>query len=683
MQNLNLFEIENKINELREKINHHNYLYYINDTPEISDAEYDKLFNQLKDYEKSYPHFITPDSPTQRVGAVISEKFEQIKHKFRLYSLDNANSDEELADWNERIKKYFSENEKIEFVCELKIDGLAIALTFENGIFTKGATRGDGLTGEDITTNLRTIKSIPLKLFSPDGKLPELVDARGEVFMPKSSFERLNEKRRATGEPEFANPRNAGSGSVRQLDPKITSERDLDIFIYGGIILGLEGELPKTHWETLAIYKKMGLKVNPTSKICNNIEEVFEYCKYWEERRFNLEYATDGVVVKVNNLEKQQELGYTARSPRWATAYKFPPEEASTTLEDIEISVGRTGAITPIAILTPIKLAGTTVSRASLHNADEIERLGLKIGDKVIVKKAAEIIPKVIAINNSATKQEGEPFKFPKYCPVCQTPIMRKENEVIYYCPNTMGCAAQLRGRLEHWVSREAMDIDGVGGSIINQLIESDLVKDPSDLYKLTVDNILSLERMAEKSAMNTINSIQDSKTRPLGRLINALGIRYVGKETAEILARHFHSIDNLAIADAQELSGIEGIGEKIALSIVTYFGDSDALDMIEKLKNAGVKTEEAREEIEKERPLAGKIFVLTGTLSSFDRNKAGDIIKELGGKVSGSVSKKTDFVVAGENAGSKYNKAISIGVKILNEEEFLHLINTYKTGEE
>jgi len=675
MQNLNLFDIPARIQELKDKINYHNYLYYVKDTPEISDAEYDRLLNELKELEKTHPGLITPDSPTQRVGAVVSEKFEQVKHKFRLYSLDNANSDEELMEWHERVKKYFPDEEKIELVCELKIDGLAIALTYENGFFTQGSTRGDGLVGEDITRNLKTVKSIPLKLFSPDGKLPELVDARGEVFMPKLSFERLNEKRRELGEPEFANPRNAGSGSVRQLDPKVTSERDLDIFVYGGVVLGLEGKLPETHWETLEIFKKMGFKVNSTSKLCKNIDEALAFCKHWDERRFDLEYATDGVVIKVNDLAKQQELGYTSRSPRWATAFKFPPEEAPTILEDIEISVGRTGAVTPVAILEPVRLAGTTVSRASLHNADEIERLGLRIGDKVYVKKAAEIIPKVIGVDLSARKGDSEPFKFPKFCPVCQTPLKRKENEVIYYCPNILGCDAQLRGRLEHWVSREAMDIDGVGPSLINQLIEKNLIKDPSDLYILTMQDILSLERMAEKSAFNTIDSIQASKNRPLGRLINALGIRYVGKETAEILAKHFHSIDNLKSATIEELAGIEGIGEKIAQSIKIYFEDIDNLDMIEKLKKAGVKIEESREEIEKEKPLEGKTFVLTGTLSTFDRNEAGDIIKELGGKVSGSVSSKTDFVVAGESPGSKYTKAVLLGVKILNEEEFLELI--------
>ena len=682
MQNLNLFDIPEKIQELRDRINYHNYLYYVQDAPEVPDSEYDRLMNELKELEKAYPQFITSDSPTQRVGAEVSEKFDQVKHKFRLYSLDNANSDEELREWAERVKKYFPENEKIEFVCELKIDGLAIALTYENGIFARGATRGNGLVGEDITRNLRAIKSIPLKLFSPDGKIPDLVDARGEVFMPKLSFEKLNAKRRDHGEPEFANPRNAGSGSVRQLDPKVTAERDLSIFTYGGVILGLEGELPKTHWETLQIFRKMGFKVNSTSKLCKSIDEAFQYCKDWEEKRFDLDYATDGVVIKVNDLAKQQELGFTARSPRWAIAFKFPPEEALTTLEDIEISVGRTGAVTPVAILHPVKLAGTTVSRASLHNADEIERLGLRIGDKVNVKKAAEIIPKVIGVDLSQRKEDSMPFKFPERCPVCETPLKRKENEVIYYCPNVTGCSAQLRGRLEHWVSKEAMDIDGVGESLINQFIEKNLVNDPSDLYNLTVEDILSLERMAEKSALNTINSIQESKNRSLGRLINALGIRFVGKETAELLARQFHSIDKLKSVTAEELASIEGIGEKIAQSIKIYFEDPDNLDIIEKLKKAGIKTEETTEEIEKERPLTGKNFVLTGTLSTLDRNKASDIIRELGGKVSSSVGSKTDYVVVGESPGSKYTKAVSLGVKILNEEEFLQFIKNFKSGE-
>ncbi|EKE02515.1 MAG: hypothetical protein ACD_20C00375G0004 [uncultured bacterium] len=678
MSTPNLFDIPKRIQELRDKINYHNYLYYVKDTPEISDAEYDRLFNELKSLEKDHPDLITPDSPTQRVGAIPSEGFEQVQHRFRLYSLDNANSEEELKDWYKRTGKYFPEAETIEFVCELKIDGLAVALTYENGHFVRGATRGDGVTGEDITQNLKTVRSIPLRLFPLDnGVLPELIEARGEVFMPKSSFEKLNEKRREIGEQEFANPRNAGSGSVRQLDSRITAQRDLDIFVYGGVILGLKGELPKTHWELLQIYKKLGFKVNDTSKLCAGIDEVIDYIRCWDDKRIDLGYATDGVVVKVNDLTKHDEMGYTARSPRWAVAFKFPPEEMLTTLLDVEFSIGRTGAITPIAHLEPVQLAGTTVARASLHNADEIKRLDLRYGDKVYVKKAAEIIPKVIGVDKSQRKENSEPVEFPHYCPSCGTPLERKENEVINYCPNILGCKAQLKGRLEHWVSREAMDIDGVGSSLIAQFVDNDMVRDPADLYALTKENILSLERMAEKSATNIIDAIQSSKDRPLNRLVNALGIKYVGKETADLLSKTFYSIDEIKSASYEQLASIEGVGEKIAQSIINYFSNPDTIIMIDKLRKYGVKLEETKEEIEGKQALAGKTFVLTGTLEALDRNEASDIIKKLGGKVSSSVSKNTSFVVVGENPGSKYNKAVSLGVKILNENEFIELLNT------
>ena len=677
---MNLFEIPKKIQELKDKINRHNYLYHVQDVPEIPDVEYDRLFNELKELEKNYPQFITPDSPTQRVGAIASEKFEQVKHKFRLYSLDNANSEEELIDWYNRVHKDFP-NDKLEFACELKIDGLAIALTYRNGYFERGATRGDGLIGEDISRNLKTIKSIPLKLFPADSKIPELVEARGEVFMPKASFEKLNEKRRQIGEPEFANPRNAGSGSVRQLNPQVTAERDLDIFVYGGVVIGLEKAQPKTHWDILKLFKELGFKTNKNSKLCKNIDEVIEFCRSWEQERFNLEYAIDGVVIKINDISKQEELGFTSRSPRWAIAFKFPPEEALTTLLDIEINVGRTGAVTPVAILEPVKLAGTTVSRASLHNADEIGRLGLRLGDKVYVKKAAEIIPKVIGVDLSQRDESSEPYKYPKFCPSCGTELERRENEVIQYCPNILGCKAQLQGRLEYWVSRDAMDIDGIGSSLITQFINYNLIKDPADLYAMNKDQILSMERMAEKSATNIIESIQKSKSRPLSRLINALGIRFVGKETADILSQNFHSIDVLKTASLKELANINGIGDKIAQSITNYFENPESTRMIQKLKEYGVKTEEDVSETEGEKPLAGYTFVLTGTLSSMDRNDAGDIIKSLGGKITSSVSKNTSFVIVGENPGSKYDKALKNNVKILNEEEFIQLINTCKSG--
>lgn len=671
-----MLDIEKKIKELRDKINYHNWLYYSQDTPEIPDSEYDRLFRELKELENVYPELATPDSPTQRVGELPAEKFEQAVHKYRLFSLDNANSKEDLIAWYDRIKKVFPD-EGIEMFCELKIDGLAISLSYEKGIFIRGATRGDGKVGEDITQNLKTIKSIPLRLYTKDEKeIPEFIEARGEVFMPVSSFEKLNEKRRNLGEPEFANPRNAGSGSLRQLDPKITSERDLDIFIYAGIVEDSREIVPKSHKEMLEMFSKLGFKTNPQSKLCKNIEEVMQFCDEWQEKRFGLNYATDGVVIKVNDINKQQELGYTSRAPRWAIAYKFPPEEALTTLLDIEINTGRTGAVTPVAILQPVKLAGTTVSRASLHNADEIARLDIRIGDKVWVKKAAEIIPKIIGVDTKQRWALSQSFKYPEVCPSCGTKLEKKEDEVITYCPNHMGCRAQLVGWLEYWVSRGAMDIDGVGSSLVEQFVEKGLVNNPADLYGLTKEAILSLERMADKSAENIINAINAGKVRPLASLINALGIKYVGKETAEILSSHFNSIDSLKSASFEELSAIEGIGEKTAQSVVNYFSNPDVEAMLTKLKNFGVKMEEEKQEIIGEQPLAGKTFVLTGTLQSMDRNKAGEEIKKLGGKVSGSVSAKTSYVVVGESPGSKYEKAVKLNVTILNEDDFLKLIS-------
>ncbi len=667
-------EINENLLKLRDKINHHNYLYYLKDAPVIPDSEYDRLFNELKELEALYPELITPDSPTQRVGELPSEKFEQVAHKYRLFSLDNANSKEELSDWYNRALKFFPNDKDIELFCELKIDGLAISLSYENGFLTRGATRGDGKTGENITTNLKTIKSIPLKLYSGEvDKIPEFLEVRGEIFMPISSFEKLNEKRRKLGEMEFANPRNAGSGSVRQLDPKITSDRDLDIFIYAGIIEG--NHSPATHKDTLEFLRNLGFKINPASKLCRNIDEVAEFCDIWKNKRFELGYATDGVVIKVNDINKQDELGFTSRAPRWAVAYKFPPEEALTTLRAIAINTGRTGAVTPVAILEPVKLAGTTVARASLHNADEIQRLDVRIGDKVWVKKAAEIIPKIIGVDISQRNPDSEQFIYPQTCPSCGAYLERKEGEVITYCPNLTGCMAQLQGWLEYWVSRTAMDIDGVGSSLVAQFVEKGLVKDPADLYGLTIEDILTLDRMAEKSANNIINAIQSSKIRPLAGLINALGIKYVGRETAEILSSNFSSIEDLKLASCEQLSSIEGIGEKSAQSIVSYFQNQKVISMLEKLKNYGVKLEEEKHEILEEQTLTGKTFVLTGTLTSMDRNKATDIIKRLGGKLSGSVSERTSYVVVGENPGSKHEKALKLNVTILSEEDFVKMI--------
>ncbi|MFA6990092.1 MAG: NAD-dependent DNA ligase LigA [Candidatus Gastranaerophilaceae bacterium] len=674
MSNLNLFNVEDRIKTLRDEINRHNYLYYVEDNPQISDKEYDTLFNELKELEQAYPQYITPDSPTQRVGAVVSEKFEQIKHRFRMYSLDNSNSEEELLDWYERIKKVFSDETDIELVCELKIDGLAIALSYENGYFIKGATRGDGLTGEDITNNLKAIKSIPLKLFAKETPVPSLLEVRGEVYMPKASFEKLNEKRIANKEPLFANPRNAGAGSVRQLDPRITSERDLSMFSYAGIIEDEKTFNISTHSESLEFLKKLGFKINNNYKICKNIQEVIDYCKEWDIKRFALGYATDGIVIKVNSFNKQRELGYTSRAPRWATAFKFPPEEVLTTINGIEINTGRTGAITPVALLEPVQLAGSTVSRASLHNADEIERLDVRIGDKVLVKKAAEIIPKVIKVDISQRPEFSQKFVYPTNCPSCDAPIVKKEGEVNNYCSNDINCPAQIKGKLEYWVSKEAMDIDGMGESITKQLVEKKFVENPADLYNLSQQDFLQLEKIAEKSALNLYNSVQQSKNRPLGKFINALGIRFVGKETAEIIAQSFGSFEKFKNASFEELEAIDGIGGKIAESIIEFFHNPKTEKFLKKLQLYGVNPQVADISFT-EGPLKDKTFVLTGTLQKLTRDEASEKIKKLGGKVSNSVSKKTNYVVCGENPGSKYNKAQKLGVIILNENQFLDII--------
>ncbi|MEI7475646.1 MAG: NAD-dependent DNA ligase LigA [bacterium] len=672
----NLFSsIENKIKDLRDQINHHNYLYYLKDVPEISDAEYDLLFKELKELESQYPQFITQDSPTQRVGETVSTGFTPYKHQFRMYSLDNSNNDDELKQWHERTLKNFSNNHNIELVCELKIDGLAISLTYENGFFTRGTTRGNGIVGEDITTNLKTIKSIPLKLHGD--KFPKLMEVRGEIFMPKSSFEKLNEVRRLNNEQEFANPRNAASGSVRQLDPKITAERELSMFSYAVEFGDDNFEKPKTHFDLLKLLKDYGFKVNATSKKCKNIEEALSFCKEWEEKRFELDYATDGAVIKINDISKQNELGFTSRAPRWATAYKFPPEELKTQLLDIEINVGRTGAVTPVAVLKPVKLAGSVVARASLHNFDEIQRLDVRIGDVVTVKKAAEIIPKVINVDKTQRSEDSIPFIYPDKCPACQTPLEKREGEVNHYCPNFTGCPSQIKGWLQYWVSKDALDIDGIGESLVAQFFDCELIKDPSDLYGLTFESLISLDRMAEKSANNIINSINESKNRPLARLINGLGIRFVGKETAGILAQHFHSIDNLKNAQIEELSAVDGIGDKIASSIKEYFENPKNIEFIKKLKSHNLKTEEAIEE-QGEKPLAGMTFVFTGSLTSLDRTKAQEMVKKLGAKATSSVSKKTTYLVAGDDPGSKYDKAVTLGVEVLSEEKFKNLIRSF-----
>ncbi len=655
--------IETELKNLREEINKHNYNYYVNDNPTISDFEYDTLFARLKELETQYPHLKTPDSPTQRVGG-ISSGFDEYKHKYRLYSLDNTYNEDELRKWYERVQKECPG--KVELVCELKIDGLAIALTYNKGYFTIGVTRGDGIIGENITQNLKTIKAIPLKLFEDAD-----VEVRGEIYMPKSSFEKLNAESLEKGEKIFANPRNAAAGSLRQLDSSITAKRDLSMFTYTAIIENAK-ILPKTHWDSIEYIKKLGFKTNPNIRLVEDIEGAIQFCKDWETKRFDLDYATDGVVIKVNRFDYQNELGFTSRAPKWATAFKFPPEEMTTKLVDIELGVGKTGAVTPVAILEPVNLAGSTVSRASLHNFDEIERLDIRIGDKVLIKKAAEIIPKVIKVVETEEHETLPKYKTPTTCPECGDKLVTREGEVNLYCANE-SCPSVVKARLEYWVSKEAMDIDFIGPSVISQLYSLNMVKTPADLYKLTCDDFMKLDLVKEKSATNMYNSVQNSKTKPLSRFITALSIRHVGKETAEILVNEFPTLEQLKNADIESLAKVEGIGEKIAKSIYDFFNTPDNIKIIDELLSLGFNFENGV--LNKTDELLGKTFVLTGTLQTMTRDEASDKIKLRGGKTSSSVSKNTSFVLAGANPGSKLDKAEKLGVIILNEDEFLKMI--------
>ncbi|MBO8429822.1 NAD-dependent DNA ligase LigA [Spirochaetes bacterium] len=655
--------ISERINFLKDEINKHNYLYYVEDNPSISDYDYDMLFKELQKLEAEHPELKTSDSPTQRVGSV-SEKFFPHVHKHRLYSLDNTYNYEDLTVWYNKITEEYGKD--VELVCELKIDGLAIALTYENGLFTMGVTRGDGITGENITPNLKTIKAIPLKLFEDIN-----VEVRGEIYMPKTSFEKLNEENLEKGEKLFANPRNAAAGSIRQLDSTITAKRDLSIFVYTSIFENMP-DAPKTHYDGLMYLKKLGFKVNPNIRLCKNVQEAIAYCQEWENKRFELNYATDGVVIKVNNFAIQEELGFTARAPKWATAFKFPPEEAVTTVENIEYGVGKTGAITPVAILTPVLLAGSTVSRASLHNFDEIRRLDVRIGDKVVIKKAAEIIPKVIKVADRETEVRKRKFSPPTECPVCHSQLQRPDGEVNLYCLNPE-CPALIKAKIEFWVSKDAMNIDYIGPSIIEQLYNKKLITSAVDLYRLTVEDLMKLDLVKEKSATNMYNSIQKSKHNPLKRLITALIIRNVGKETAEILANEYGTLERLENAGVEELAAMNGIGEKIAKEIYAFFHDEINLKMLAELKSLGVEPPPV--EMPESDTFKGKTFVLTGTLPTMTRDEATEIIKAHGGKTASSVSKNTSFVLAGENAGSKLDKAKNLGVIILTEEEFLGMI--------
>ncbi|MBU1035839.1 NAD-dependent DNA ligase LigA, partial [bacterium] len=627
-----------------------------------------RLMRDLIELEEKYPRYITTYSPTRRVGIEPVSEFTTVKHITPMLSLANAFSTEELRAFNQRIKKLIPQ-QKLEYVVELKIDGLAVALVYENSIFIRGATRGDGVTGEEITSNLRTIKTIPLKLFGKD--VPPRIEVYGEVYMKKSDFKKLNNERMKKEESLFANPRNAAAGSVRQLDPRITAQRHLDTFIYRGTFV--EGHKFNNHMEVLNYLKEIGFKVNPHIKLCQDIEEAINYSQQWIEKKEELDYEIDGMVIKVNSLRMRGELGSTTRSPRWAIAYKFPAQQTTTKVRNIIVQVGRTGALTPVAVLDPVRISGSVVQRATLHNEDEIKRKDVRIGDIVLVQKAGEVIPEVVkVIKEKRTGKEME-FVMPSQCPVCGAKVFRPEGEVASRC-NSLSCSAQIKERIRHFASRDAIDIEGLGPAIIDQLVENGLIKNVSDLYFLERDDLISLERMAEKSTDNLLEAIEKSKEKSLANLIYGLGIRYVGVHTSEVITRYYSTLDKFRKTNLEELIEINEIGPKIAESIILFFKEKENLAIIERLRSAGLNFNLEEEKMRKEkvtRILAEKQFVLTGTLKDFTRTQAKKIIIELGGRVTGSVSKKTDYVIAGEEPGSKFQNALKLGVTIINEEEF------------
>ena len=651
-----------EIEKLREEINYHNYKYYVENNPIISDYEFDQLLKKLEALEKKFPDLITVDSPTQRVGEEPSEGFKTVAHKIPMLSLANTYSPDELRDFDKRVKKTVQD---VTYVVEPKIDGAGVALWYENGVFIRGATRGDGVKGDDITQNLRTIHSIPLRL---QKNTLQNVEVRGEVFMTRSGFKEYNKELIEKGLQPFANPRNAAAGSIRQLDPKIVAERPLDIFVY---LISYSDTSFSTHWDALQMLKKAGFKTNPLSKQVQDIEEAIDYCKELEKKRDSLDYDIDGAVLKVDSIEKQHVLGSTTKNPRWAISYKFAAQQATTKIVQIDVQVGRTGALTPVAILEPVDVGGVTVSRATLHNFDEINRKDIRIGDTVLIERSGDVIPQVVkSIKEKRTGKEKRKA-IPKTCPVCNTPVKHTEGEVAVRCPNKM-CPARLKWRLKYYASRDAMDIDNLGESTIDKLLDKNLINDVADLYSLTKEDILSLEGFKEKSAQNLLDSIEKSKQQDLSRLIYGLGIRHVGKYASQLLAARYSSIDALSKATAEELKQIDGLGDKSAESIATFFATEENMELINRLKEIGVKTKQEKQA--KDLPLFGKKFVFTGTLEQLSRSEAGDIVKEQGGTITSSVSNTIDYVVVGRNPGSKYEKAKNKGVKILKEEEFLYM---------
>jgi len=667
-----LFDARLRAEELHAQIRYHDYRYYVLDSPEISDAEYDVLMRELKAIEERFPQLITPDSPTQRVAGQPVEAFGVVEHRLPLLSLANAFSDAELQAWHRRAVTLLGV-EGFPMVCEPKIDGLAVALVYEDGRFTQGATRGDGYRGENISENLRTIRSIPMRLLAKDA--PSRFEVRGEVYIPKAAFERLNQELAGRGDKLFMNPRNAAAGSVRQKDPRVTARRPLDIWVYQ---LGwAEGPYPSSHWETLHWLGEMGFRINPLIARYESLERVEQHYRQWADRRHELEYEIDGMVVKVDPFQHYERLGVVGREPRWAIAYKFPPIQATTTLHRIEINIGRTGSLNPYAVLEPVRVGGVIVKQATLHNEEDIRRKDIRVGDTVIVQRAGDVIPQVVGPVESKRTGREQVFAMPERCPVCGTPVVRPENEVMRYCPNP-ACPAQAFRWLGHFVSRGAMDIDGLGESWCYILLREGLVRDPGDIYSLTKEQLVALERMGEKSADNLLRSIEQSKDRSLRRLIFALGIRHVGGETAGILADNFRSIDALARAEQGELEEIPAVGPRIAESVYQWFRDEANLRVLDKLRRAGVRMAEEALPAPPTGPLAGQSFVITGTLASMPRSRAEELVRGLGGATSDSVTRKTDYLVLGEAPGSKLQKAQQYGTKLLNEEEFLDLLRKH-----
>ncbi|MFW6037963.1 MAG: NAD-dependent DNA ligase LigA [Candidatus Saliniplasma sp.] len=660
-------EAEKRVEELRSEIRYHDRKYYLENNPEISDYEYDMLVKELEALEEAYPELVTPDSPTQRVGAGEIEEFETVEHMSAMLSLDNTYNHEELKEFDKRVKKGLGKD-KVEYVVEPKIDGLGVALYYEDKVFQRGATRGDGERGEDITPNLKTIHSIPLRL--RDGTVIDTAEVRGEVYMPRDRFEQMNEEREEQGKEPFANPRNAAAGTVRNKDPKVVAERPLDIFVY--TLSYIEGEEFQTHWEAMQEMEKAGLKVNENIVKLDGIEDVLEYIDEWEEKKENLNYEIDGMVVKVDDLEDQEKLGATSKHPRWAIAYKYPAMRKTTKLKEIEIHVGRTGKLTPIAILEPVQLSGTTVSRASLHNEDEIERKDVREGDTVLVEKAGEIIPQVVKVIKEKRDGSQEKYDFPETCPVCGSEAKQLGGEVARRCVNAR-CPAQIKQRLELWGSRGAMDIEGLGPKILDKLVEKGVVKSVADLYRLGKIQLTSVERMGDKSTRNLLEEIEDSKDMGLDRVLYGLGIKYVGSHVAQVLTDHYDSMDEIMEAGQEELEEIEEIGPKIAESIVSFFEDEQNREMVEELRNSGVKMEVEREDVEQF--LDGKKFVLTGALENYTRDEATEEIQRYGGRVTSAVSGATDYILVGENPGSKLDKAKEEGTTILEEDEFVKMI--------